>query len=204
MTTANVTAGQLRYFVVRRPAPDDAAAVTGLINLCSVVETGSLAMTVDRLNKIWVSPGFDLQAGAWVVFEPAGDLVGYAELWDQPPYEETPYVWVHVRPDYVGRGIGMHLLSLAEARVRRTARCEESHRRKALRMATICLNQTARRLLNEGGFRLIERFWRSDYGPLAVGRTATPADRIAWRTYQPGDHRLGAYRYDIYEKDLCA
>ncbi len=54
------------------------------------------------------------------------------------------------------------------------------------------------------GFRLIERFWRSDHGPLAVGRTATPADRIAWRTYQPGDHQLGAYRYDIYEKDLCA
>ncbi len=201
MTIANASAGQLKHFAVRQPTLDDAAAVTGLINVCAVVETGSLPMTVDHLRQIWAAPGFNLQTDAWVVFDRAGQLVGYAELWDQLP--EGPYVWVHVHPDYVGRGIGVHLLSLAEARVRRMARCNESHR-LALRMATFCLNQTARRLLNEQGFHLTERFWRSDEGAQGAGQSSSSVDRIARRTYLPGDHGLAAYRYDIYEKELCA
>ncbi|NPV65792.1 MAG: GNAT family N-acetyltransferase [Anaerolineae bacterium] len=203
MNTVRIAAGQLKHFVVRRPTLEDAAAVTGLINVCAVIETGSLAMTVDQLLQIWASPGFDLQTDAWMVFDPVGQLVGYAELWEQPPYE-APYVWVHVHPDYVGRGIGIHLLSLAEGHVRQAARCDMAGRRVVLRVATICLNQTARRMLSEQGFRLTERFWRSGEGTQGAGRSGGPVDRIALRTFVPGEQGLAAYRYDIYEKELCA
>jgi hypothetical protein len=87
--------------LLRRPTLEDAAAVTGLINVCAVLETGAPYMKVEQLLCIWQSPGFDLATDAWLVVERDGGYIGYAEIWLQQG-AGVPYFWLNVLPEHAG------------------------------------------------------------------------------------------------------
>ncbi len=190
--------GQYR---LRAPALADAPAVTGLINLCAMVQTGGLHMTVRQVVDIWTAPGFDLGRDAWLVEAAPGHPVGYAELWEHPAGEALPYVWLHVAPGSDATAIGARLLQAAEARALQEAACATG--RIALRTATVSFNQAARRLLACQGYHLAQRLWQS---PAVEGHAAEPhvADCIVCRAYVPGADAPTLYRYDIFEKELRA
>jgi ribosomal protein S18 acetylase RimI-like enzyme len=191
--------GHLR---LRRPTLADSAAVTGLINVCAVVETGVFFMTVEQLESIWQSASLDLQTDAWLLVEPGGRVVGYAEVWLQAG-TDAPYCWLSVHPEYAGLGLEARLLQLAETRVRQTVNDTGRGSPSVVRAATVSFNQSARRMLYRQGFRLKGRFWRMDNSrDSAAGWLQTP-DYVACRAYLPADDDHGACRYDIYEKELA-
>ncbi len=190
-----------KQWTIRPPVLEDAPAVTGLINLCAVLHTGSFQMTVEQLRGIWTSPGFDLNADAWLLFAEDGALAGYAELWCYPADEALPYVWLHIPPGPDAEAIGAALLRHAEARVRHLARvCRQ---RPALRSATVSFDRAAHRLLAHEGFRLAAQRWETSP---AHGTALAPhvAGCIVCRAYIPVDAAWQAWRYDIFEKDLLA
>ncbi len=187
--------------LIRRPTLSDVAAVAGLINICAVAEIGALQTTVDQLRGHWQMRGLNLPTDCWVVQEPSGRLVGYAEVWDLPAWP-APYIWARVHPDWMGQGLGRRLLRLAEERARSGAAGTDAPRRIILRTAIVSANQPARRLLYQDGYRLVARRW-------CKGRPADDADPspdwpqgIPARAYISGEDGP-VYRYDIYEKELC-
>ncbi|MFC1960042.1 GNAT family N-acetyltransferase [Chloroflexota bacterium] len=196
-TTAKMQPVQVaRQFVIRRPTMQDAAAVTGLINICAVAETGALNMTVAALEVIWREAEQRLTTDAWVVLNPAGRVVGYGELACEPACT-TPYVWVYVHPDQQATGIGAHLFRTAEMRVRQLLSGDAPGQPVIVRAAVVSFNQSLRRLLHTQGFALAERHWRaSDAPPVSTG--------IMQRAYTPGDDGRMVARVDVYEKMLTA
>lgn len=189
------------HWTVRPPVLDDAPAVTGLMNLCAMLHTGSLQMTVDQLTTIWTAPGFDLNADAWLLLAPGDRLVGYAELWREPADEVLPYVWLHIHPGVEAVTVGAVLLRRAEARVRRLT--GHTCGRLALRTATVSFDQAARRLLSHEGFRLAARRWQMATGHAGSSEPRV-TDCVVCRAYVPGEEAWQMWRYDIFEKEILA
>lgn len=187
------------YLTVRHPVLADAPAVTGLINLCAMLYTGALQMTVDDLLAIWSAPDFEMAADAWLLETPGGRLVGYAELWQRPADEALPYVWLHVAPGVDTLAIAGALLRQAETRVRMLTAA--TRQRLTLRTATISFNGAARRLLAHEGFRLAAQRWQMAAGHNGTGESRV-RDCVVCRTYVPGDEAWQLWRYDIFEKEL--
>lgn len=182
-----------QQFVIRRPTMQDAAAVTGLINICAVTETGTLNMTVAALETIWREGNHRLMTDAWLVRDAAGRVVGYGEL-ECSPTCGAPYVWVYVHPDVQAAGIGALLLRATETRVRQLAR-QTAGRNVVLRAVVVSFNQGLRRLLHQQGFALVERYWDFATAPPELAR-------IALRAYAPDEDGRQVARYDVYEKVL--
>lgn len=189
------------HLTVRHPALADAPAVTGLINMCAMLHTGALQMTVDDLLAIWTAPDFDLAADAWLLLAADGQLVGYAELWKSPQDEPQPYVWLHVVPGLDDAACRRALLCQAEARVRTSVGV--TRQRLALRTAAVSFDGKARRSLAHEGFRLAARRWQMAAGHAGTGIPRV-RDCVVCRTYVPGDEAWQLWRYDIFEKELRA
>lgn len=189
----------------RAPTMNDIAAVTGLINICAVVDTGVLQMTVKGLRAIWQRANFNLDTDALLVTTPGGGPVGYVEFWGERG-PAGPYVWVHVHPDWRGRGVDALLFAWAEERTNRTAESLQQDARMVLHVLTVSFNQAARRQLHRHGFRLAQRFWRLAPGQATALRPVEhsgPACAVC-RTYIPEADEHVVCRYDLYEKELWA
>jgi len=177
---------------VRPPVPADAGAVAGLINLCAMLETGTLQITVEHVLAHWQTPGFDLTTDARVVEGPGGRMVGYVEVRDHEP-QPGLVVWIRIHPDYAGGSLGRALLRLAERRAL------EICGRVILRAATLAVNHDTRRLLNAAGFRLAQRLWSGDQDADQPGLLSDWPGEMRWISL---DGRAPV-RYDVYEKELC-
>ncbi len=180
---------------VRPPVMADASAVAGLINLCAMLETGTLQITVEHVLAHWRTPGFDLATDARVVEGPGGRMVGYVEV-RAHGLQAGLVVWIRIHPDYTGGPLGGALLRLAERRAL------EVCGRVILRAATLAVNHDTRRLLNAAGFRLAQRLWSGDQD------ADRAADRSALLPGWPEEMRWisldgrAPVRYDVYEKEL--
>src|SRR5262245_15356983 len=96
---------QLEDFSIRAPTPDDAEAVVGLINACSIAQGGADDFTLPALRGDWSNPGFTLATDAWVAAGPDGRLLGYEQI-DLDPTGHAHAIDGYVHPEYEGRGIG--------------------------------------------------------------------------------------------------
>ncbi|GAB4575725.1 MAG: hypothetical protein Kow0077_28650 [Anaerolineae bacterium] len=185
--------------IVRHPQPEEVSVIAGLINLCAVVRTGSLQITVGQLRALWASPGFELARDAWLLVGTDGLPLGYAELWRHPEGEPGPYMWLHVRPAPDAAQVAAVLLARVEAAVR-AGLCEADH--VALRALTAGRDQDSRRHFLQAGFHLADRRWMT-LDKTHRSEAAHETVCVLCRTFMPHEEAgPQLWRYDVLEKDL--
>jgi mycothiol synthase len=135
---------------VRHATMDDAAGVAHLHVARDAQDFGELHEPRD-VEAWWREDPDKLAVDAWVALED-GRTVGYAEMRrDGQVAELADESSVH--PDARGRGIGSHLLDLAEAWARG---------RDLPTIRASVISDDGRRLLDERGYRLVRHFWRME------------------------------------------
>ena len=206
----------LRNLIARAPAMGDLDAVTALVMACDVADYGLSDDTKEEVHSDWQRPGFNLKTDAWVIVTTSGQFVGYARVWHSEHARIQMFACVH--PAYRGRGIGMLLLRLAEARAREQVEQAPPGVCITLSSAVSDVNATARQLLEWEGYTLARQFWRLvikmdevpsktfeefyQHGKLKVDLVVNAQNLMdATQLHQ----RTGMYvarQYDIYEKVL--
>ncbi len=102
-------------FSMRRSRLDDLASVVDLMNACSQAEIGLRNFTLDSLKRQWEDDEFRLDTDTWLVTASAGQVVGYADFFEETPpdpYEVTS--WVH--PTLIDTRLGEYLLQCLDER----------------------------------------------------------------------------------------
>ena len=208
----------LRNLLARAPNMNDLEAVAELRMASDLADYGMPDSTEQDILVGWQRPGFNLNTDAWVVVTTDGHFVGYGSVWRCEYMRFHTFVCVH--PAYRGRGIGMLLLRLAEARARELIEKAHPAVRVTLQSTVSHSNEAARRLLEREGYTPLRHFWR-----LIVDTEDDPSESLAeysqrgklkldlvvdaqnlmgtTQVYQ----RTGIYlarEYDIYEKELRA
>lgn len=207
---------RLHNLSARSPGMADLEAITALIRLCDLNESGISDYREEDMQHAWQTQDFNLKTDAWVIVTNKGQLVGYADVRQN---ESTQFLaLIRVHPDYRGRGIGTLLIWLTEKRARQLTRRVPPGRRVTLNSTVNNLNQGARELLEREGYRPVRTFLR-----LVIDMESVPASKEA---YQQGkiridlvvdaQHAAGAAQlrehdglyvaclYDVYEKELRA
>ena len=169
-------------YQVRRPTMDDVQAVSELINICDIAEYGEPDMTLDDLRTEWQAPSFDLDNDAWMVFAAGGQLVGYAEMGQRQ--HAKIYAFVRVLPAYAGRGIGEHLLQLAEAWGRQHMDEADPQVRVTLNSWASSRNEVAQQRLERAGYEVIRRHWRMEIDMEVAPPEPEWPEGITVRTFQ--------------------
>ena len=174
-------------FVTRPPTLADAQAVTDLLFACDIAEYGSPDWTYDDTLDEWRRTGFNLATDAWVVETPNGQVVGYTNVWEKG--EGILLADGYVHPEFVGWGIGTHLVELSEA----WAQAHVSEHPKRLQNATYGGNVAANDLLKRHGYELIRQFWT-----MAVEFDVPPpaphlADGLTIRAFDPATDAYATY-----------
>jgi len=148
---------------------EDVVPVTQLINTLEIAQYGSSEMMQDDISTEWQSPEFELAKDAWVVIAPDGQLVSYAAAW----HREHVRIWsdVEIHPDYEGRGIGEHLLTLAEAWAREQILLAPPEARVTVLIGASSLDHSQQQLLERAGYRPVRQHWRME-----IEMNATPPE----------------------------
>jgi len=206
----------LRNLLARAPNMDDLEAVAELRMASDLADYGMPDSTEQDTLVDWQRPGFNLNTDAWVVVTTDGHFVGYGRVWRCEYMRFHTFVCVH--PAYRGRGIGMLLLRLAEARARELIERAHPAVRVTLQSTVSHSNEAARRLLEREGYTPLRHFWRliidteddpyesvaefSQQGKLKLD-LVVDAENLMGTTQV--HQRTGIYlarQYDIYEKEL--
>ena len=168
--------------LIRPPTLDDAPAVVELINACSIAAGGAPDFALHRLLQGWSGGDLALDTDAWVAVAPDGLIVGYEEAQlaeEGAPIELDGYV----HPDFSGRGVGTHLLRLAEARARAASPGSGPIRLRATIEST---NHAAQQLFAAGGYAAIRHFWRMEIELREMPPAPVWPAGIAVRAFVPG------------------
>jgi mycothiol synthase len=129
---------------IRAPVPGDLEATLAVVVARDVADLGEPDYTLEDLRQDWEDA--DLERDAWLAVLPGGGIAGYALL-----HGEHAVVLTH--PDHEGRGIGGALHD------RLVARAQERSAR-LLRQEVSAASDSARRLLEDRGWRGAGRHWR--------------------------------------------
>jgi mycothiol synthase len=177
----------LRDFSVRPPTLDDATAVAELLAARDQFDFGELGLTSLRgpeLREWWSLAERPIEEGAWLA-ERGGDVVAYVRASPERDLADVDDESA-VHPDARGRGIGSHLLDLAESWAR-----DEGF----ARMHVHVVNDDGRRLVEGRGHELVRYFWRMEIDLDAEPPEPVPPEGFELRGYRPGEdderiHRL--------------
>jgi len=174
-------------YQVRRPTMDDVRTVGELLNVCDIAEYGEPDVTLDDLRTEWQAPTFHLDTDAWMVIDPEGRLVGYAEMGQR--LHAKIYTYMRVLPSYAGRGIGGHLLQLAEAWARQQMAEADPGVRVTMNSWASSNNEVVQRRLERAGYEVIRRNWRMEIDMEVAPPEPKWPEGITLRTFQPGMDR---------------
>lgn len=124
----------------------------------------------------WSEDREKLAVDVWVAVE-AGRTIGYAEMRrDGEAAELADESCVH--PDARGRGLGTHLVEIAEGWAR--------ERGLPVMRASVS-NDDGRRLLRERGYELVRHFWRMEITVAEEPDVPPTPEGVELRTYRRGD-----------------
>ena len=107
-------------YTVRRPRPEDAAAVAALKRAYDVDRHGESDATEREVAEEWSLPRLRVEDDVWLVESATGEIAGYGFIYQEDP----PAMFVSgpiVHPDHGGRGIDAFLLESSEQRAAETA-----------------------------------------------------------------------------------
>jgi GNAT superfamily N-acetyltransferase len=206
----------LRNLLAHAPNMDDLEAVAELRMASDLADYGMPDSTEQDILVDWQRPGFNLNTDAWVVVTTDGHFVGYGSVWRCEYMRLHTFVCVH--PAYRGRGIGMLLLRLAEARARELIERAHPAVRVTLQSTVSHSNEAARRLLEREGYTPLRHFWRlivetedepsesaAEYAQRGKLKLDVVVDAQNLMGTTQVHQRTGIYlarQYDIYEKEL--
>jgi mycothiol synthase len=174
-------------YQIHRPTMDDVKAVSELLNTCDIAEYGEPDITLDDLRTGWQAPSFHLDTDAWMVIDPEERLVGYVEM-GQMQHAKI-FAYMRVLPTYAGRGIGEHLLQLAEAWGRQQMAEADPEVRVTLNSWASFNNEVAQQRLERAGYELIRRHWRMEIDMEVAPPEPEWPEGITLSTFQPGSDR---------------
>jgi GNAT superfamily N-acetyltransferase len=104
-------------FTARPGNFDDLQACFEMFNADSLHTTGAVDCNDPNLIlNDWKDPKFSMDKSTRLVFDPAGKLAAYIEVWDTNKPPVHPWIWCSVHPDYHSSGIANALYAWAEAR----------------------------------------------------------------------------------------
>ena len=184
----------LAGFTVRAPGMDDLEGVSAVITACDIADCGTADISLEEIRTVWQSPHFQLETDAYVVATPQGRIVGYGDVEDRE--HVRLYSFVHVHPEYWGRGIGTHLLRLTEARARQHILQARSGIRISLNNWIGGVNEAARRLLQQEGYTQIRHSWRMEIELGEAPLLPEWPEGITIRTFVPGQDEFAVYAAD--------
>jgi ribosomal protein S18 acetylase RimI-like enzyme len=147
-------------YITRGATMDDIPAALELMNDYDEHYLGYRGLTENDLETEWTTPKFDPQTDIRLVFNPAGELVGYIEVWTTSDPPAHPWVWGRVHPDYEGRGIGRYLMNWAEERARQAINRCPADVRVAYRTGTVTTIEAPKLLFESFGMQLIRHSFR--------------------------------------------
>lgn len=118
MPTPELEIPELKEYIVRSPAMEDAEIVAELFNICSIALVGKKEYEANDFRMSWKSPNFDFKQSCRLVFSKEDQLVGFCSVSDH----NEPYVRIgvacRVHPEFREDGIGEALLRWGETRAR--------------------------------------------------------------------------------------
>jgi mycothiol synthase len=145
-------------YTCRPAAHEDADAVLGVLNACSLDAMGVAYFSEDYLRTMWADPQLDLGADTRVVCDPAGEVVGYALAISHSPHVRVQFLGA-VPPEHRGRGIGSHLYDWVHNRARQLVDQAAPEARVALITSIPHQDAPSRALLEAQGLAAVRHFW---------------------------------------------
>jgi mycothiol synthase len=137
---------------------DDAEAYSDLRNAYSLATMGVTTTTPVETRNAFQTPGVDLARDGWLAVTATGRVVALADVFGPEPYTQI-YGDGCVHPDFQGRGIGTHLMRLAEARALELASAAPPDARVVLINRALSTDASAVRFLEDTGHVLSRHFW---------------------------------------------
>ena len=165
-----------------RPASlDDAYPIYQLIAACERDLDGQVEVDAEDVVADFAQPAMDLARDTVVVHDPAGELVGWAQVFKGSRAEAD------VRPDRRGHGLGAWLLGWTETRAWQAG---------AERVGQIVTdhNTAAVELFLTNGYAVADTAWILEIALDAEPPVPVLPDGITIRTYQPGTDDRAAHR----------
>lgn len=183
----------LENFIVRSATMEDLAAVIDLFNASSMDTMGINEFTLERYQKEWSTPGFNLETDCQLVTTLDGTVVGVTEIWCLSPYVRI-FAWVRVHPDYRGQGIGTYLTEWGEERARKAIPLAPEGARVLLEGGNTSTHQPAKELLEAQGYTLARHFISMKIEMDSPPPEAIWPKGITIRTMKPDDDLAFVYR----------
>ncbi len=147
-------------FRLRQVTMDDLTAVTKMLNICAVDQTGTPELNENLLHSDWTGPSFKLAESARVAETTEGQIVGYIAVWDTDPLPVSNWVWARVHPEFEGLGIGSTMMAWAEQRLQQAVTHVPQDLRVTYQAGSLNTHNATKQLMEELDMELVRYFWR--------------------------------------------
>lgn len=172
----------------------DLDAVTQLIyEACAADGDTVVAVTADELKHEWQTPGFDLEADAFLVETRDGHVVGYEEFFNE--YEHAKLrTDGYVHPDVRGRGIGTALLRIIEQRARDEMTLAGPDLRVSLHSTIDNRDPVSHELHKYEGYQPLRYHWRMEIKFDAPPPKPAFPEAVELRPFVKGEHDTAVWQ----------
>jgi mycothiol synthase len=171
VTEANLPPG----FEARPIDPQaDVDAVTELCASAGMAEYGTPDITPELVRESYNDPSFNPSTDGLVLVDSSGRLGAVVEYYDSQADHVAPFVFVRVRPDLLGSGIGEPLLAWADQRGQTTLGLAAPDLRVSLHAFAAGVNEPMQRIFEGAGWTQERIFWTMEI-ELGAEPPAVPA-----------------------------
>ena len=146
-------------FIVRSPTLDDAKAIAGLLNACSIEQGRKPLDTEQSIRATMEMPGLNLETDTLLAIDQRGRVVGCALVQDNPPNALLSAL-AEVHPQHRGKGIGTVLCHWIEERARQAIPRLSAGTRVAVLQKRSSDDKASQDLLLSQGYRVVRHNFR--------------------------------------------